>query len=80
MNLIEPQFIKEIIKLVSVVFTGVYKIDNVIDFERNLLFKDYKINSQKTYLYYVALIFIISFIISFKKIKQKKYFRRTTDI
>ena len=59
---------------------GVYSIDNVLDFERNLIFKDYKINSQKPYLYFIALIFIIRFINNYKKIKQKKYFRRSTDI
>ena len=50
---------------------GVYKIDNVIDFERNLLFKDYKIDSQKTYLYYVALIFIIILLLVLKKLNKK---------
>jgi len=50
---------------------GVYKIDNVIDFERNLLFKDYKIDSQKTYLYYVAIIFIIILLLVLKKLNKK---------
>ena len=50
---------------------GVYNIDNVIDFERNLLFKDYKIDSQKTYLYYVALIFIIILLLVLKKLNKK---------
>ena len=50
---------------------GVYKIDNVIDFERNLLFNDYKIDSQKTYLYYVALIFIIILLLVVKKFNKK---------
>ena len=50
---------------------GIYKIDNVIDFERNLLFKDYKINSQNSYLFYVALIFIIILLLVVKKLNKK---------
>ncbi|MDE0967627.1 MAG: hypothetical protein OR998_05950 [Flavobacteriaceae bacterium] len=50
---------------------GVYSIDNVLDFERNLIFKDYKINSQKPYLYFVALIFIFILIIIIKKLNKK---------
>ena len=50
---------------------GVYSIDNVLDFERNLIFKDYKINSQKPYLYFIALIFIIVLLIIIKKLNKK---------
>ena len=50
---------------------GVYSIDNVLDFERNLIFKDYKINSQKPYLYFIALIFIIVLLIIIKKLTKK---------
>ena len=50
---------------------GVYSIDNVLDFERNLIFKDYKINSQKPYLYFIALIFIFVLLIIIKKLNKK---------
>ena len=42
---------------------GVYTINNVNDFQRNLIFEDYKINNQESYLYFVALIMIIILII-----------------
>ncbi|MDC0622439.1 hypothetical protein OAO94_01435 [Flavobacteriaceae bacterium] len=50
---------------------GVYSIDNVLDFERNLIFKDYKINSQKPYLYFVGLILILVLLIIIKKLNKK---------
>ena len=50
---------------------GVYSIDNVLDFERNLIFKDYKINSQKPYLYFIALIFIFVLLIIIKKLTKR---------
>ena len=50
---------------------GIYSIDNVLDFERNLIFKDYKINSQKPYQYFIALIFIIVLLIIIKKLTKR---------
>lgn len=50
---------------------GVYSIDNVLDFERNLIFKDYKINSQKPYLYFVGLILLFVLLIIIKKLNKK---------
>jgi AraC-like DNA-binding protein len=50
---------------------GVYSIDNVLDFERNLIFKDYKISSQKPYLYFVGLILLFVLLIIIKKLNKK---------
>ncbi|MDG1237544.1 MAG: hypothetical protein P8N69_01390 [Flavobacteriales bacterium] len=38
---------------------GIYTINNVKDFQRNLKFNDYKINNQKSHLYVGAIILII---------------------
>ena len=50
---------------------GVYKIDNIQDLERELIFRDFEINKSFRYIYLVVLIFIILILILFRK-KYKK--------
>ena len=50
---------------------GVYTINNLNDFQRNLRFKDYKINNQKYYLYIVAIILIIISILIIRILRNK---------
>ncbi len=42
---------------------GVYKIDNISDLERELIFRDFALNKSFRYIYLVVLIFIIYFLI-----------------
>jgi AraC-like DNA-binding protein len=49
---------------------GVYTIDNLVDFEKNLIFKDFKISGQKPYLYLGAVLLIILYLV-IKKIRKK---------
>jgi len=50
---------------------GIYTIDNLVDFEKNLIFKNFKISSQKPYLYSVALLLIVIFVLIIKKLNKK---------
>ena len=50
---------------------GVYTIDNLVDFEKNLIFKDFKISSQEPYLYLGALLFILIVFVVVKKVSKK---------
>ncbi|MGK0421977.1 MAG: AraC-like DNA-binding protein, partial [Polaribacter sp.] len=50
---------------------GVYKIDNISDLERELIFRDFKISEPFRYIYLGVLIFIIIILILFRK-KYKK--------
>ena len=46
---------------------GVYTIDNLVDFEKNLIFKDFKISGQKPYLYLGALLLLIILVLVIKR-------------
>jgi len=50
---------------------GVYTINNLNDLQKNLRFKDYKINNQKPYLYIVAIILIIISILIIRILRNK---------
>ena len=50
---------------------GVYTIDNLVDFEKNLIFKDFKISSQEPYLYLGALLLILIVFVVVKKVSKK---------
>ena len=50
---------------------GVYTINNVNDFQRNLIFENYKINNNESYLYFGALIMIITLIIIIRFLRKK---------
>lgn len=50
---------------------GVYTIDNLLDLERKLIFRDFKITDSFRYIYLGVLIFIIIILILFRK-KYKK--------
>ena len=50
---------------------GIYTIDNLVDFEKNLIFKNFKISSQKPYLYFGALLLIFILILIIKKLRKK---------
>jgi AraC-like DNA-binding protein len=51
---------------------GVYAINNIKDFQKNLVFENYKINDNKKYLYFGAAIFIILITYIIIKILTKK--------
>ena len=50
---------------------GVYTIDNLLDLERKLIFRDFKINDPIRYLYLGVLILIIIILILFRKKYEK---------
>lgn len=50
---------------------GIYTIDNLVDFEKNLIFKNFKISSQKPYLYLLALLLIVPLVLIIKKLSKK---------
>ena len=50
---------------------GIYTIDNLVNFEKNLIFKNFKISSQKPYLYLVALLLIVILVLTIKKLSKK---------
>ncbi len=50
---------------------GVYTIDNLVDFEKNLIFKDFKISSQKPYIYLGALLLLIILVLVIKRTNKE---------
>jgi len=50
---------------------GIYSIKNLKKFNNNLIFKDYKINNHRNYLYFGIIIIIIIFILIIKTVKKK---------
>ena len=50
---------------------GVYTIDNLVDFEKNLIFKDFKISGQKPYLYLGALLLLVILVLVIKRTNKE---------
>ena len=50
---------------------GVYTIDDIKDFEKSLIFKDFKINNNKNYLYLGVFLFIFILIIIIRVLSKK---------
>lgn len=50
---------------------GVYSIDNVNDFEKNIIFKDFKIKNNRNYIYFGVALFILILIFIIRLLNKK---------